>query len=284
MQKANWRYLLGVFTLAALVGCAGPTPLEAEGVAKTGKQYLNTLKKVNEFAVDHTLEFTADLLPDLPRTETTLKQHTDAMRQRVDLQNEVAAYFDTQLLYFAELDLLAKGDNSNGTARALRELVEALNKAPSSPGITRVAKTAVSGLAGQVAQWRHSKALAEVLARDADTVGQALLMNQYILEEQIQWVTQRDELARQVEYREKVFKPYVGEKKLPEAWKKAWIADIKRPPAIELLEQAKAASIDMQRAWVDVLRGRGSFEHLLGSFQQINENIQAASDEMAGER
>ena len=284
MWNTNTRSLASLVVLVALAGCAGPTPLQTEGVAKSGKQYVNTLKKVNEFAMDHTLEFTADLLPDLPRNETTLKQQTDAMRQRVALQHEVAAYFDMQLMYFAELDALAKGDNSTGTAGALRKFVEALNKAPDSPGITRVTKTAVSGLAGQVAKWRHSKAVAQVLERDADTVGQALLMNQYILEEQIQWITQREELARQVAYREKVLKPYVGSNKLPEAWKKAWIADIKRPPAIELLEQAKAASQDMQQAWLNVLRGQGSFEHLRGVFAQINENIQAANDTLAGKQ
>ena len=155
--------------------------------------------------------------------------------------------------------------------------MEALNKAPDSPGITRVTKTAVSGLAGQVAQWRHSKALVKVLQRDADTVGQALLMNQYILEEQIQWITQREELARQVEYREKVLKPYVGTKKLPQAWKKAWIADIKRPPTIALLEQARQVSLIMQQAWLDVLRGQGGFEHMRASLDQIASNLQAAT-------
>lgn len=284
MWNANMCSLPAVLVLAALSGCAGPTPLETEGVAKSGRQYLNTLKKVNEFALDNTLEFTADLLPELPRNETTLQQQTDAMRERVALQIDVAAYFDAQLMYFEELDALAKGDHSTGTARALRKFVEALNKAPDSPGITRVTKTAVTGLAAQVVQWKHSNAVAKVLERDADAVGRALLMNQYILEEQIQWITRREELARQVEYREKVLKPYVGSKKLPEAWKKAWIADIKQPPTIELLEQAKSASVDMQQAWVNVLRGQGSFEHLRSTFAQINENIQAASDTLAGEQ
>ena len=156
MRNANMRSLLGVLALLTLGGCAGPTPLETEGVAKSGRQYVNTLKKVNEFALDHTLEFTADLLPNLPRNETTLQQQTSAMRQRVELLNNVAAYFDAQLMYFAELDALAKGDNSTGTARALRKFVEALNKAPDSPGITRVTKTAVSGLAGAAQMAAHA--------------------------------------------------------------------------------------------------------------------------------
>ena len=82
-----------------------------------------------------------------------------------------------------------------------------------------------------------------------------------------------------MEYREEVQKPFVGDKKLPERWKKAWIDDIKQVPAIELLEQAKAVSIEMQQAWVDVLRGQGSFDHLRGMFDQINSNIQAIQDD-----
>lgn len=267
----------------ALVACAGKTPLQTEGVAKTGKQYVETLKKVNTFAQDHSLEFTADLLPDLPRNDTTLQQQTEAMRERVRLVNEVAAYFDAQAQYFSELEALAKGDHSSGTEKALKKLVEALNKAPDIPGVPKVTKDAVAGVAGHVASRKHSGVVKEVLLRDAETVAQALLTNQRILDEQIQWISKREALARQVAYREKVQKPFVDDKKLTETWKKAWIADVKRPPTIALLEQAKAASVEMQHAWVDILRGQGSFEHLSGSFQQIHENIQAAAADSANQ-
>lgn len=263
--------------LLATTACASKTPLQVEGVAKSGKQYVSTLKKVNNFALDHSLEFTADLLPNLPRNSTTLQQQSDAMRKRAQRVNEVAEYFDTQALYFAELEAMARGDHSTGTERGLKKLVEALNKAPDVGGIPRATKEAVAGLAGHVATWKHSAAVAKVLERDAESIGQALLTNQRILDEQIQWITKREELARQVEYRDKVFKPYVDDKKLSATWKKAWIADLKQPPAIELLEQAKAASADMQQAWVNVLRGQGGFEHLSATFNQINDNIQAGT-------
>lgn len=257
--------------------CASKTPLQAEGLATTGKQYTSTLKKVNGFALAHTLEFTADLLPNLPRDNTTLVQHTETMQKRAALLQAAGDYLDTQALYFAELSALAKGDTSTGTTRALKKLVEALNKSPDLGGIPRVQKDALAGLAGHVASWKHGAQVREELQRSAEPVAQALLLNQRILEEQIQWITQRETLARQVEYREKVLKPFVGDKKLGETWKKAWMENIKKPPTIELLEQAKAASIDMQQAWVNVLRGEGSFEHLQGVFDQLNSNIQAAT-------
>lgn len=247
-----------------------------DGLAATGKQYTTTLKKVNSFALDHTLEFTAGLLPNLPRDNATLLVHTQAMQQRAALLQTTSEYFDMQALYFAELSALAKGDTGTGTTRALRKLVEALNKAPDVGGIPRVSKEAVAGLAGHVASWNHSAQVREELQRSAEPVAHALLLNQHILQEQIQWITQREELARQVEYREKVLKPFVEDKKLGETWKNAWMKYIKQVPTIELLEQAKAASIDMQQAWVNVLRGEGSFEHLQGVFDQLNSNIQAA--------
>lgn len=224
-----------------------------------------------------TLEFTAGLLPNLPRDNTTLLGQTQAMQQRAALLQTTSDYFDTQALYFAELSALAKGDTSTGTTRALRKLVEALNKAPDVGGIPRVSKEAVAGLAGHVASWKHGAQVREELMRGAEPVAHALLLNQHILQEQIQWITQREALARQVEYREKVLKPFVEDKKLGETWKNAWIKHIKQVPTIELLEQAKAASIDMQQAWVNVLRGEGSFEHLQGVFDQLNSNIQAAN-------
>jgi hypothetical protein len=246
-----------------------------------GKAICKHPQEVNSFALDHTLEFTADLLPNLPRDNTTLLLQTQAMQQRAALLQTTGDYFDTQALYFSELSALAKGDTSAGTTRALRKLVEALNKAPDVGGISRVSKEAVAGLAGHVAGWKHSAQVREELQRSAEPVAHALLLNEHILQEQIQWIAQREELARQVEYREKVLKPFVEDKKLGETWKNAWMKHIKQVPTIELLEQAKAASIDMQQAWVNVLRGEGSFEHLQGVFDQLNSNIQAAKSNEA---
>lgn len=276
MSPRLFRFPLYLAVLAT-AACASTTPTQLEGVAKTGRQYTQTLKKVSSFALDHSLEFTADLLPELPRDNATLQVQTEAMRDRARLLDELSMYFDTQALYFSELEALAKGDTSAGTARALKKLVEALNKSPELGGITRVRKDAMAGLAGHVADWKHSVDVKAVLIRDAETVGQALLLNQLVLEEQIEWVTQRETLARQVEYREKIQKPFVGEKKLPEAWKKAWIADIKRPPTIALLQEAREASLAMQQAWVDVLRGQGGFDHLRAALDQINTYLQAAT-------
>lgn len=268
--------IAGCVLLLLATACASNTPLQVEGGAATGKQYTDTLKKVNQFALDHSLEFTADLLPTLPRDDATLLAQTQAMQQRLVLLQITSDYFDTQARYFAELTALAKGDTSTATTRALKKLVEALNKAPDVGGIPRAGKEAVAGIAGHVASWKHSAQVRDELQRSAEPVALALLLNQQILDEQIQWITRREALARQVEYREKVLEPFVGDSKLGDTWKKAWVKHVKPVPAIELLQKAKAASVDMQQAWVNVLRGQGSFEHLQGVFDQLDSTIQAA--------
>jgi len=128
--SSSYYRIIGYVFLLITAACASKTPLQVEGLATTGKQYTTTLKKVNSFALDHTLEFTADLLPNLPRDNATLLVQTQAMQQRAALLQTTSDYFDTQALYFAELSALAKGDTSTGTTRALRKLVEALRKLP----------------------------------------------------------------------------------------------------------------------------------------------------------
>ena len=102
-------------------------------VAKTGGQYTETLKKVNSFALDHSLEFTADLLPELPREHDTLQAQTEVMRKRAQMLSELASYLDTQARYFAELEALAKGDTSAGTSRS--SSVAVTGRRPTNSGI-----------------------------------------------------------------------------------------------------------------------------------------------------
>ncbi|HEX4842262.1 MAG TPA: hypothetical protein VFV57_01205 [Limnobacter sp.] len=279
--KASWC-AVGVWVcMAGLAGCASPNASKVEGLAAQGKAYTSTLKKVNDFALAQSLEFTADLLPNLPRDADTLEEHTQAMRQRHALLQEIAAYLDVQAAYFVSLEALAKGDTSEATKRSLRNHVEAFNKLPQVETVPRAKKDALTNLAEHIARWHHHRDLEEVLRRDADAVAQALWMNQQLLDEQIRWLEKRATLVRQVNYRERVYKPYVGNNKLGEAWKKAWISDIEQPHAIALLQQAKSASADMQDAWLNLLRGQADFGPLANTFADIHHNMKQAAAHMA---
>ena len=259
-----------------LGGCAtAPATSTAQEVAEGGQQYVAVLGKVNKAALEHSLGFTADLLPNLPRTENTLVEQTELMQQRVRWLAQVQQHLTLQADYFAALQALAKGDTSPNTQKVVKALAGALGNVPGLPSISNATKTAVGGLAQHVAKARHSTVVASVLERDADAVAQALLFNQQVLDEQIQWITVREQLARQLEYRDKIQKPFVDGKKLPESWKKAWKAGVLGPRTVELLQQARQASLRMQQAWLEVLRGQGGINALGGVFDELNASVQA---------
>lgn len=250
-------------------------------MAEGGQQYVSTLKKVNALALSHSLEFTADLLPNLPRTQATLEDHTQAMRERAQTVSLVNTYLDLQAQYFAQLQAFAKGDQSAATQKNVKALADALGAVPNLPGLATPIKNSVASLAGHVATAAHNREVALVLQRDASVVGQALLFNQQVLEEQMQWITFREQLAREVAYRDEVEKPYLADKKLGETWKKAWMNSIKPPPTIALLEEARQASLRMQQAWLDVLRGQGSMNQLSGVFTELQASIQTLQTRQA---
>ena len=263
-------------------GCATSTSVgSAEQLAEGGHKYIATLQKVNALALDHSLDVTADLLPNLPRNTSTLEEQTAAMLDRAKWLAVVDGYLTTQAQYFAQLQALAKGDTSSATQKSVKQLAGALGNLPGAPGLSTAAKNAVAGLAQHVAKARHAALVADVLERDADAVGQALLYNQHVLQEQIEWITYREQLARQVEFRDKVQKPFEEGKKLPESWKKTWKAHIKQPPTVELLQQAVQASARMQQAWLDVLRGQGTINELGAVFDELQRNASATVEQLA---
>lgn len=280
---------MNVFLAACVVavgcqlgGCAtAPAVGTAQQVAEGAQKYTTVLGKVNKAALDHSLNFTADLLPNLPRTENTLAEQTGLMQQRVQWLADIQQHLNLQAQYFSALQALAKGDSSNATEKAVKNLAGALGKFPSLPTVSSATKNLVGGLAQHVAKASHGAHLAEVLERDADVVAQALLFNQQVLEEQIRWITFREELARQVDFRDKVQKPFVEGKKLPESWKKAWKAHIQGPATVELLKQAREASLRMQEAWLNVLRGHGSFNAMGGVLDELQASVQTNSRALA---
>jgi hypothetical protein len=275
-------FLIGFVSLLFVAGCANTGAVgTAQQVAEGGQKYISTLQKVNALALDHSLDFTANLLPNLPRNAATLEEQTAAMLQRAKWLAVVDGYLNTQAQYFAQLQALAKGDTSSATQKSVKQLAGSLAHVPGAPSLSAAAKNAVAGLAQHVEKARHAGLLAQVLERDADAVGQALLFNQQVLQEQIDWITHREQLARQVEFRDKVQKPFVEGNRLPESWKKTWKAHIKQPPTVELLEQAVQASARMQQAWLDVLRGQGTINELGAVFDELQHNARAMVDQHA---
>lgn len=271
----NSRFAIATLCILVVAGCATVSVDRAIGVSATGKAYVETLKKVNDLALETSIEFTANLLPTLPRTEDSLEATTEEIRKRSLLIGNAHEYLDGLASYFSELEALAKGDQSEVTAKSLGQVAESLKAELFELKLSEEKKKAITGLAGFVAKQVHAAAVEKALVRDADTVAQALAISEKLLDEQIRWVRLREEAERKKKYIDNVKKPFIAGSQLGPDWKRAWSAEVRTPPVIALLSEAKKASGEMQKAWIDILRGQYSYTEIQSALKNVKAGIEA---------
>lgn len=273
------RLLLLLASILTGLGCARVQVEPVRGVAASGRAYVETLKKVNEHALDESLAFSAHVLTLGDRTAPVLQATTDAMRKRIEDTAAAHAYFDAIGDYFEGLEALAQGDPGEATSKALEKTVDALNKDPVGLKLSDPKKAALSGFAGFVARQAHAAAVEKALRRDAEPVARHLALCEQQLDEEIRWVEGRISADRARTWKQKVEDPFLaGEKEgkaLGKAWEDAWVEGVKAAPLVALLTQARKASRDMQTSWKKLLQGASDFEALQASLKTVKEGLDA---------
>lgn len=271
----SFRLVIVVLSVLILTGCTSISVDRATGVSAAGSAYVETLKKVNDLALESSIVFTANLLPDLSRSEEMLDATTEEIKSRSLLVGDAHEYFNGIALYFSELEALSKGDQSDATANALGQVAESLKAEPVGLELSDEKKQALTGLAGFIAKQVHSAAVEKALRRDADSVAQALAVSELMLDEQIRWIELRESAERKKSFINKVKTPFVAGGSLGADWKEAWSSEVRTPPVIALLVEAKKASSEMQKAWINVLRGEYSQAELRASLKNVKAGIEA---------
>lgn len=272
------RFAISILYTFLLAGCSTASVERSTAVSATGKAYVETLKNVNELALDKSIEFTANLLPNLPRTESVLEEQTKAIKERTLLIGNAHEFLEGLASYFSGLEALAKGDQSEATAKALGQVADSLKAEPVELKLSEEKKKAITGLSGFVAKKIHAAAVEKALVRDADTVAQAIAISEKLLDEQIQWIRLREVAERKKNYNEKVKGPFIiAGNQLGSDWKKAWSDEVRTPPVIALLYEAKKASGEMQKAWIDILRGQYSYAEIQSTLNNVKAGIESIS-------
>lgn len=270
------RMLLTALLLLTGAGCATVAVDRSLGLGEAGKAYVESLKNVNDFALEKSLSFTADMLAAGPRDKAILDETNALMKKRVTLVAEAAQYFDALGAYFDDLDALVKGDQSEATADAVGKLANALKQEPVGLKISDEREDALTGLAGYVAKQFHAATVEKALVRDADTIARAIALGDQMLDEQIRWVKVRDDAVRSKTYIDEVETPFLKEgTSLDAQWKAAWTGQVKTSPSITVLTDAKAASRKMNEIWVDVLRGQHTRAETLALLKQLKDGVDA---------
>lgn len=267
--------IISILFSLVLIGCSTIPTERAKGISTSGKEYVEVLKQVNNLALDKSIDFTTEIFPNLPRTQEVLISTTDEIRKRSELIDQADEYYSYLANYFDSLEALAKGDQSEATSNALAQIADTLKKEPIDLKLSDEKKKSLTGLTSFVAKQAHSSAVEKALKRDADTIAQSLALTEKMLDEQIKWITLRERLIRDKEFIDKVQKPYISGAPLTPEWKKTWSSHVRKPPIIALLNDTKKASEEMQKSWINILRGQYSYDETIIALNNIKAGVEA---------
>ena len=109
MIAKHWITASASAVFLLLSGCSTVIVERSSAIATTGSAYAATLQKVNEFALDESINSTADALASTP-VAGTLSGLTSTVNNLKERQRLVAAYgefLNTLAEYFANLEAFA---------------------------------------------------------------------------------------------------------------------------------------------------------------------------------
>jgi hypothetical protein len=274
------RLVLLLVAMFCLVGCASVEVQRGKDLASAGVQYSTATAALVDVAIDSMIDADSEALvrSKLPAAALRKPAFTpDKLRERLAKSNEglvqnaklylsLRASLVTVQDYFKALQTLADNPQSETTASAVSTIadrVNAINKAVKDasaldkPLISDAQKTALSGLAKLVAEQVHGAMVGAELKRDAPIIGEALLLQEKLLEnaETVILAALKDENTRF--YIDKVQRPF-EKQEIGDAWiadRKTYLKAIAIGETSEALKTSREASKQMSKTWEKILSG-----------------------------
>jgi hypothetical protein len=236
-----------------------------------------------------------------------MPQYTpDKLRERLDRSNKGLVQNARQYLslrasllnvqaYFKALQTLSENPQSETTASAVSTLADRINmvnnaikggNGPVKPVISEAQKTALSGLVKLVANEVHAAMVGTALKRDASVIGEALLLQEMLLEnaETVILGALKDEDARF--YIDKVQRPF-EKQEIGEAWiadRRAYLKAKAMGETSEALKVARTASEQMSKTWQKILSGVYDASEMREQVQQLEALVAAMAALKQAER
>lgn len=266
----NFRYVLVLLLAVTLSGCAIQTKQVREQTftfADTGVDFVKAARKVNEISQKESLSFSAELLPNLPRTDGVLSAQSDQIRTRLELLERQRKQLDLMERYFGHLKELTKGSGQPKTEQVLADLMYAMKD------LLDVTRKESADYAELAVDYRGVSSLRRTMQKDGPVIEATLLNIAKTLEQQSQWLELRSELSQTVLFRDAVQKPFLADKALGARWKKAWIESVSPPPSQEALLKAQQAAYALVRAWRDYTDGEENTTDMTLLINQLNQSL-----------
>lgn len=265
----------------AAAGCS-TTVERASGAAIAGHAYADTLKRVNDLALERAISLAArDLATQAARDATTLAKANDENRARLQLVAEANERLDSLAKYFANLEALARRDGNSAQAGfTLGNIANVMIKQPIGP-LTLFNDDAKNALTGLINRQSHASSVEEALQRDADVVANSIAASDAMLATAATWIEGREAPLVQQAYDRDIVAPFIGNATLDGGWQSAWRTYVRTPLVISVIGEARKASAEMQQAWRSVLSGNSSFEAVLQSLRKVQAGVDAAAAGLA---
>lgn len=274
------RLVLLLVVIIGLIGCASVEVQRGKDLATVGIQYTTATTALVDVAIDSMIDADSEsfVRSKLPPAALKIPGSTPSeLIDRLNVSNEkliqnAKQYFSIRASlvafgdYFKALQTLTENPQSETTASAVSSIVERVNainqavksgSATDKPLISDAQKTALSGLAKLVADQVHGAVVAAQLKRDAPIIGEALLLQQRVLEnaETVILAALRDENERF--YIDKVQRPF-GTQEIDDVWvgnRKTYLKTKALGETSEALKTARDASKQMSKTWEKILSG-----------------------------
>lgn len=203
-MKTRYAILVLMFAFIGVAGCPSVGLQRGKDLSSAGVAYSEATGSLIDVAIDSMINADSEALVRIklpPEALTRPEYSAENLRDKLDKSNIGLISNTKQLLilrasvgsvrsYFKALQSLADNPQSDTTSSAVSTLSDrvnslnvVINKSEGSvkPVISEAQKTALSGLAKLVADQVHGKKVATALRRDAQIIGEAILLQEQIL-------------------------------------------------------------------------------------------------------
>jgi hypothetical protein len=274
-----------------MCGCAGVTVQRGKDISSAGLAYTRATIALTDVTIDDMIDAESEAQvrsfegPNAPRIAP------EESARRLDLLDRQTIANTKSLLkmksslaaveaYFAGLQALANDDQSDAASTAVGQLADHVNElngvlekdAAVKDKVSAEQKAALSGLAKLVVNEIHGAKLAEALRRDASVIGEALTLQEQVLDfaELVIGNNLRQKAA--VFYVDKVKRPYKAGK-LDSSWvddRRNYIRGRAMGEIADSLKTAREASKQMTKTWQKVLSGSYDVSEMRASIDELN--------------
>lgn len=273
------RLVLLLVAMVSLVGCASVEVQRGKDLASAGIQYCSATTALVDVAIDSLIDADSETKVRSKLTAEDLKKAgltPDKLGERLTESNkglikDVTLYFSLRASlvtvqdYFKALQTFADNPQSETTALAVSTIadrVNAINKAvkasaPDKQLLSDAQKAALSGLAKLVAEQVHGAMVGAELKRDAPIIGEALLLQQTLLENAETVILHKLKIDNARFNVDKVQGPF-KKQEIGDPWisdRKTYIKTEAIGETSDALKTAREASKQMSKTWEKILSG-----------------------------